>query len=127
MKKAQTRRQFLQSGGIMTAAGLASLFPIVNCNRRLKNPNILLICVDDLRPELGCYGKTNIHTPHLDGLAREGVLFSRHHIQAPTCGPSRYSLLTGLRPRVEAELNNSFMEHHFHQRPETECPETFIR
>ena len=94
-------------------------------NLRLSgNPNILLICVDDLRPELGCYGQAHMKTPHLDGLAREGIIFSHHYIQAPTCGPSRYSLLTGLRPRNTQELNNTYMENNFHKRPETEIPET---
>ena len=60
-----------------------------------KGRNILLICVDDLRPELGCYGKDYMQTPHIDQLASEGRRFSRHYVQAPSCGPSRYSLLTG--------------------------------
>lgn len=57
--------------------------------------NILLICIDDLRPELNCYGATYIHSPHIDSLAKSGRLFSRHYVQAPTCGASRYTLLTG--------------------------------
>ena len=58
-------------------------------------PHVLLICVDDLRPELGCYGVDYIQTPHIDALASEGRLFRRHYVQAPTCGASRYALLTG--------------------------------
>lgn len=58
-------------------------------------PNILLICVDDLRPELGCYGVEYIRTPNIDRLAASGRLFRRHYVQAPTCGASRYALLTG--------------------------------
>jgi iduronate 2-sulfatase len=57
--------------------------------------NVLLILVDDLRPELGCYGADHIDTPHLDRLASQGILFTRHYVQAPTCGASRYALLTG--------------------------------
>ena len=57
--------------------------------------NILLICIDDLRPELGCYGVDYIQSPHIDALARRGRLFGRHYVQAPTCGASRYTLLTG--------------------------------
>jgi iduronate 2-sulfatase len=59
------------------------------------NPNVLLICVDDLRPELGCYGKPYIQSPNIDRLAQEGRLFQHHFVQAPTCGASRYTLLTG--------------------------------
>lgn len=59
------------------------------------SPNILLICVDDLRPELGCYGVDYMHTPNIDKLASKGRLFHRHYVNAPTCGASRYTLLTG--------------------------------
>lgn len=58
-------------------------------------PNVLLICVDDLRPELNCYGVDYIHSPEIDRLAAEGIRFDRHYVQAPTCGASRYTLLTG--------------------------------
>ena len=57
--------------------------------------NVLLICVDDLRPELACYGASYIHSPHIDALAAEGTVFARHYVQAPTCGASRYAMLTG--------------------------------
>lgn len=58
-------------------------------------PNVLLICVDDLRPELNCYGVDYIHSPNIDRLAAEGRTFYKHYVQAPTCGASRYALLTG--------------------------------
>lgn len=57
--------------------------------------NVLLICVDDLRPELNCFGVDYIQSPNIDALAENGVRFSRHYVQAPTCGASRYTLLTG--------------------------------
>ncbi len=59
------------------------------------HPNVLLICVDDLRPELACYGKSYIASPNIDRLASQGRIFGRHYVQAPTCGASRYTLLTG--------------------------------
>lgn len=58
--------------------------------------NVLLIAVDDLRPWLGAYGADYMHTPEMDALAASGRLFERHYVQAPTCGASRYTLLTGL-------------------------------
>jgi arylsulfatase A-like enzyme len=58
----------------------------------------LFISVDDLRPELGCYGNPEIKTPSFDRLASEGVLFQRAHCQAAACAPSRASLMTGMRP-----------------------------
>jgi len=61
-------------------------------------PNVLFIVVDDLRPELGAYGKDFMHTPHIDQLARQGMLFERAYVQQAVCAPSRNSMLTGLRP-----------------------------
>ena len=63
-----------------------------------KMPNILFIPVDDLRPELGCYGNEFIKTPNIDILAERGVTFTRTYCQQAVCNPSRASLLTGLRP-----------------------------
>ena len=60
-----------------------------------KEPNVLLICVDDLRPELACYGVSHIHSPNIDRLASMGRIFRSHYVQAPTCGASRNTLLTG--------------------------------
>lgn len=57
--------------------------------------NVLLICVDDLRPELNCFGATYIRSPNIDDLAGEAIRFTNHYVQAPTCGASRYALLTG--------------------------------
>ncbi len=61
-------------------------------------PNILFIPVDDLRPDLGCYGDPIAITPSIDKLAQEGVTFTRTYCQQAVCNPSRVSLLTGLRP-----------------------------
>ena len=60
-----------------------------------EKKNILLICVDDLRPELNCFGVDYIHSPNIDRLAASGRAFHNHYVNAPTCGASRYSLLTG--------------------------------
>jgi arylsulfatase A-like enzyme len=63
-----------------------------------KRPNVLFIAIDDLRPELGCYGSTHIRSPHIDTFAKQGIVFERAYCQVPVCGPSRASLLTGIRP-----------------------------
>lgn len=64
-----------------------------------EQPNVLFIAIDDLNDWLGCLnGHPNAKTPNIDRLAAKGVLFSNAHCQAPLCGPSRASLMTGLRP-----------------------------
>jgi iduronate 2-sulfatase len=63
-----------------------------------KPTNVLFLAVDDLRPELGCYGHPLAKSPNIDRLAAHGVLFSRAYCQQAICSPSRASLMTGLRP-----------------------------
>lgn len=61
-------------------------------------PNVLMIAIDDLKPLLGCYGAERVASPRIDALAAEGTVFLNAHCQQAVCGPSRASLLTGLRP-----------------------------
>jgi len=60
--------------------------------------NVLMIAIDDLRPQLNCYGHTQMKTPHIDALAATGYQFNRAYIQQAVCAPSRTSIMTGLRP-----------------------------
>lgn len=63
-----------------------------------ERPDVLLIMVDDLRPMLGCYQHPHVRTPNFDRLAERAVVFERAYCQYAKCGPSRLSLMTGLRP-----------------------------
>ncbi len=75
-------------------------------------PNVLLICVDDLKPLLGCYGVPTVKSPNIDRLAARGVLFQRAYCNQAVCAPSRNSLMTGLRPQTLGiyELSTFFRE-----------------
>lgn len=92
----------------------------------IDRPNVVFIFVDDLRPELGCYGNKLIQTPNLDRLAAQSVIFKNHYVQVPTCGASRFSLLTGMLPRTKAHLRNDAPEKFISSETEGERPETFI-
>ncbi len=95
----------MKNCGIILAA---SILALAACDTKENNgsetpsqdhPNVLFIAVDDLNTWLGCLGGfSNTKTPNIDRLASQGVLFSNAHCQAPLCGPSRASLMTGLRP-----------------------------
>jgi len=58
-----------------------------------------LICVDDLKPQLGCYGDASARTPNIDRVAQRGLLFQCAYCNQAVCAPSRNSLMTGLRPQ----------------------------
>jgi len=86
---------------------LPALMLLISCQKtkrstkqvKQEKPNVLFISIDDLNNWIGCLnGYSNTKTPNLDKLAARGVLFSNAHCQAPLCGPSRASLMTGLRP-----------------------------
>ncbi len=91
-----------------------------------QKPNVLFICVDDLRPELGCYGSNYIKSPNIDRLAKTGAVFTNHFTSIPTCGASRCSMLTGMLPRTAGHLNNEACRRFISGKPETDQPETFI-
>jgi iduronate 2-sulfatase len=77
---------------------LALAFCLCVLPRAYPKPNILFIAIDDLRPELGCFGGKEVKSPHIDKLAAGGTTFNRAYCQVAVCGASRASLMTGLRP-----------------------------
>src|SRR5687768_8401179 len=72
-------------------------FPVYSSAAEGRRPNVLLICVDDLKPLLGCYGDTIVKSPHLDRLAVRGMVFESAYCNQAVCAPSRNALMTGLR------------------------------
>lgn len=83
---------------IILAACIACVFRSFAAPDTANRPNVLFIAIDDLRPELGCYGDTIVKTPHIDKLASQGALFQRAYCQVAVCGASRASMMTGIFP-----------------------------
>mgnify|MGYP006278865245 CR=1 FL=1 len=89
-----------------------------SCNAEQVGPskNVLLIIVDDLRPEINDWGNEYIKTPNIDRLAGKGVSFTSAYCQYANCLPSRKSFLSGLSPettfhRGDFNTYNEVMDH----------------
>jgi len=99
--KNQTRREFLRAVGLSTAwVGVPSLLAGHDAWARAapgaRKPNIIFILADDLGyGDLGCYGRRDIKTPVIDGIADEGVRFTNYYANGPECSPTRTAFLTG--------------------------------
>jgi arylsulfatase A len=89
------RRTVMQTA-FATAAGLAAGPGSLFAAGKQADPNIIVIMADDIGyGDLGCYGATEIKTPNIDRLAKEGLRFTSGYCSAATCTPTRFSLLTG--------------------------------
>ena len=93
----------LQAISVMLAFAVASVAEARACpqgesQQAKSRPNVLFVSVDDLRPEIGCYGSTIIQTPSFDTFAKTGATFMKAYCQSAACAPSRASVMTGLRP-----------------------------
>jgi N-acetylglucosamine-6-sulfatase len=108
-----TRRSFLSTGALATAAGVlpaqqhqaASPGPPVP--RDDQRPNIIFVITDDLRYDgLSSTGHPFAQTPHIDRIAHEGVKFNNFFCTTPLCSPSRASFLTGLYAHTHQIVNN---------------------
>ncbi len=89
-----SRRNFFKKVGVgLLAVGTGAAY-VKNIKPRPKN--VLMFYVDDLRPEIGCYGKSKLITPNIDRLAKRSVVFNKAYCQIAICMPSRVSTLSGM-------------------------------
>lgn len=86
---------------VIGAAWPSSAFAVEDSSEASR-PNVLFIAVDDLRPELGCYGAKAL-SPNLDRFAASSLQFDRAYCNQAVCGASRISLMTGLYPEFTGE------------------------
>ncbi|MCB9383284.1 MAG: sulfatase-like hydrolase/transferase [Bryobacterales bacterium] len=101
---AVSRRSFLQSAGLGALSALSASAQ----GPRASGPNVLMIAIDDLNDWIGVLGgNAQTLTPNIDALAKRGVAFRRAYCQAPSCNPSRASLMTGIRPSTSGVYNNN--------------------
>ena len=95
---------------------LLFLLAFLNCKgpaleQKFQKPNVLLLYVDDLRPELASFGALQIQAPTIDALAEQGVKFANAYCNVPVCGASRASMLTGMLPTKNRFLDyKTFVE-----------------
>lgn len=94
--RAQTERASQVLAGLLLVGGIVGT--CCGDEPERTRPNVLFLVCDDLNCDMGCYGHAQVKTPHIDRLARRGVLFSSAFCQFPLCGPSRASFLTGMYP-----------------------------
>jgi len=81
-------------------------------------PNILWISLEDITPMMGCYGDKYARTPVFDGLAAEGIRYTKAHSIGPVCSVSRSSIITGMYP---SSLGTP------HHRSNVGAPPTFLK
>ena len=86
---------------------LATMVPALARAADVRRPNVLFLAIDDLNDWTGSFGGyPGVHTPNLDRLAAQGVVFTRAYCAAPACNPSRAALLTGIRPSTSGIYHN---------------------
>lgn len=110
----RNRREFLRDSAMATAALAATKLPGAMAEPIVRKPNIILFLADDMGySDIGCYG-SEIDTPNLDRLARNGVRLSSFY-NSPRCCPSRASLMTGMYSH-QAHMGMMVDDHKYYKR-----------
>ena len=96
--------KFIKGAALSLFAVISGMSPAIAADEK---PNFIIILADDLGyGDVGYTGSTEIKTPHIDALAKSGVIFEQGYVSAPVCGPSRAGLMTG-RNQVNFGFDNN--------------------
>ena len=109
--------------GLAQTAEHNNISPI-NITKNVK-PHVLFISIDDMRPEIGIYGAKLAHTPNIDKLAQQGIRFNRAYAQQAICGPSRASIMTGMRPDT-IEVTHNYLKFRHKLKDVVTIPQHFM-
>jgi len=103
-----TRRGFMKMAGFSAALPLAEHLTALGRDKSQERPNIVFILTDDQRYDaMSCAGHPFLKTPHMDRLAKEGVLFKNAFVTTSLCSPSRGSFLTGCYAHTHEVFSNA--------------------
>ncbi len=110
----QAQKNTFMNNFIIKSLLIPAALAVGSCSsKKPEQPlNVLFIAVDDMNNDLGCFGNSEVQSPNIDRLARQGVAFDHAYCQFPLCSPSRSSLLTGLRPDSTKVFD---LRYHFRQ------------
>lgn len=99
-----SRREILASGAALSAAGIST--DAIAAVPPAERPNILWLVSEDNNPLIGAYGDQLAHTPTLDAMAKQGILYRHVYTNAPVCAPTRFSIITGVHPESAGPAHN---------------------
>lgn len=100
-------------------------FSAISFSQSTDKPNILWISVEDISPLLESYGDNSVHTPNINRLAKEGIIFTNAFTTAGVCAPSRSSIITGMYPVSIGTHNMRTGPHYAYREPEAEVYKTY--
>ena len=94
-RKRLSRRTFVSASATLAALGAFGRNSAAN-DRARSRPNILWLVSEDNNPFIGAYGDRLAHTPAIDALAKQGVLYANAFSNSPVCAPTRFGIITGM-------------------------------
>ena len=111
MRPKVSRRELFRAAGMGAAGIIAGQnlgFSKPRAGKERKKPNLLFIWTDEQRADtMAAYGNTKIHSPNLNSLASESVVFEKAYVTQPVCTPNRSAVMAGLWPHTSGCTRNN--------------------